>query len=48
MFEEENVQGMTDLQFLDHLRDLLIIAEKCKDLDEFKEFLKTKIEVFEK
>ena len=48
MFEEENVQGMTDLQFLSHLRTLLIIAEKCKDLDEFKEFLKDEIETFGK
>ena len=38
--------GMTDRQFVDHLRDLLLIAKSCSDLEDFIAKLKEKISSF--
>lgn len=43
--EKEN-QGMTDRQFLNHLRELLAIAERSETLEEFKNELQQLIEQY--
>ena len=46
MNEEREVHGMTDKQFLNHLNEILAIAEKSKDLDEFVKELKQRIDEY--
>ena len=46
MNEEREVIGMTDKQFLNHLHEILAIAEKSKDLAEFIEELKKLIDKY--
>ena len=46
--EESEVCGMTDREYLDRLKDLLRIAETSKDLADFIEFLKKKIDSYMK
>lgn len=46
--DSEGVEGMTDKQYLDHLRDLLEIAKGCNSLQEFVVKLETKIETYGK
>ena len=41
--EHEGGEGMTDKQFVNHLRDLLDIARACKNLEEFIAKLEEKI-----
>ena len=41
---EREVLGMTDREFLNHLYEILTIANKCKDLDEFKKDLQSLID----
>ena len=43
MDEEKEVIGMTDKQFLNHLHEILAIAEKSKDLADFIKELKALI-----
>ena len=43
--EKEN-QGMTDRQFLNHLRELLAVAERSAPLEEFKNELRKLIEQY--
>lgn len=43
--EKEN-QGMTDRQFLNHLRELLAVAERSATLEEFKNELRQLIEQY--
>ena len=42
----ERSEGMTDKQYVDHLRDLLEIAKSCKNLQAFIVKLETKISSF--
>ena len=46
MNEEREVIGMTDKQFLNHIYEILAIAEKSKDLAEFIEELKQRIDKY--
>lgn len=46
MNEEREVHGMTDRQYLDKLKDLQKVAEQSKDLAEFIEYLKQKIDTY--
>ena len=46
MNEEREVHGMTERQYLDKLKDMLKVAEKSKDLAEFVEYLKHKIDTY--
>lgn len=40
--------GMTDRQFVNHLRDLLLIAKSCADLEEFTQKLDQMISSFDR
>ena len=44
--KEREVYEMTDRQYLDKLKDMLKVAEKSKDLAEFVEYLKQKIDTY--
>ena len=43
---DERSDGMTDKQYLDHLRDLLEIAKGCSTLQEFITKLETRIATY--
>lgn len=43
----EGGDGMTDRQFLHHLRELLTVAKSCKTLEEFIEKLEEMISSYE-
>ena len=43
----EGGDGMTDRQFLHHLRELLEVAKSCKDLSEFTKKLEDLISSYE-
>ena len=44
----EGGEGMTDRQFVHHLRDLLIIAKSCANLEEFIKELEKMISSFDR
>lgn len=44
----EGGEGMTDRQFVHHLRELLAIAKSCKDLQEFIHKLEELISSYER